>query len=448
MGKEWDKFTDSEKLQAFTKEWATEALRVAKPGAFMFCFGGTRTSHRIACGIEDAGWEIRDTIMYVYGSGFPKSYNISKGIDKDNGKKVSLYAFTRWFSEASAGKTNKEIDEYLGLDSNGATASHYRCVTGQQPRFPRLEYYYKLKEWIGFGDEWDEVIEEAEREVVGKNITNKTVYQAIGETNISGEVDITAPATDQAKLWDGWGTALKPAFEPIIVCMKPRDGTFVENALKHGVAGLNIDGGRVTTSPNENFHRPVNATGIHEGYDRPWRHTQVGQRRNRASRDLSEQKAKEQGRWPANIIHDGSEEVLAGFPQAGASGKASGKTLGKMGTHGIYGKANGVDDTPFYGDSGSTARFFYCAKASKAERNAGDIENRHPTVKPLSLMVYLARLTQTPTGGVVLDPFMGSGTTGMACKKVGRDFIGIELDEHYFEIAEKRIASVVQQELI
>ena len=247
--------------------------------------------------------------------------------------------------------------------------------------------------------------------------------------NGAAECEITAPATDQAKLWDGWGTALKPAFEPIIVAMKPIDGTFVENALKWGVAGLNIDGGRVPTEDSVTINTWDNgAQPFGGGAGKPF-----------TGREET------QGRWPANILHDGSEEVLEGFPQSKsmAGGMSTGRNFGQ-------GEKEGGKNLPRTGhnDSGSAARFFYTAKASRKERNAGGVNCIHPTVKPLSLMTYLARLTATPTGGIVLDPFMGSGTTGMACKKTGRDFIGIELDEHYFEIAEKRIASVNQVELL
>ena len=231
----------------------------------------------------------------------------------------------------------------------------------------------------------------AERKVVGTklgqpgysladNKDDRTVYGKY--TNSKVETDITAPATITAKRWNGWGTALKPAWEPIIMAMKPLDGTFVENAQKWGVAGLWIDGGRI---PNKG------------------------------------------GRWPANVAHDGSDEVVGGFPVTGA---------------------------------GSAARFFYCAKASRAEKNAGVEEktgkdgrakrNHHPTVKPIALLEWLIKLTRTPVryplaGGVVLDPFMGSGSIGVACMMAGRDFIGIELDPEYCAIAKARINHQIRQ---
>ena len=294
MGKDWDHGVPG-------VEFWTEALRVAKPGAHLLAFGGTRTFHRLACAIEDAGWEIRDTIMWVYGSGFPKSHDVSKAIDKAAG---------------------------------------------------------------------------AEREVVGQRDTktgsNKETNWKCSSPRI---MDVTAPATDAARQWSGWGTALKPAWEPIIVARKPLCGTVAENVLRHGTGGINIDGCRAGA------------------------------------------------RWPANVAHDGI-----------------------MHEHG---------------------RYFYCAKTSKADRNDGcegiaevvmDIgderpsggswerrgrgvttrSNHHPTVKPTELMRYLVRLV-TPPGGVVLDPFCGSGSTGRGAILEGMSFIGIDLDEDYLEIARRRI---------
>jgi len=273
---------------------------------------------------------------------------------------------------------------------------------------------------------------------------------------------LTAPSTPEAQLWDGWGTALKPAFEPIVVAMKPVDGTFVNNALTWGVAGLWIDGGRVGTEDNLNggaYSPSVDGMSQNDVYGKyykkPGEFTQPA------------------GRFPANLIHDGSDEVLECFPQsnAGNKGYTPANTEKSNADTKIYGFANYPvmhKSGAHHGDSGSAARFFYCAKASRSERNAGlegaepkwvdetrkegavggnNPRNRgaradtnfHPTVKPIELMRYLVRLTKTPTGGVVLDPFMGSGTTGIACELEGREFIGIEREAEYVEIAEKRI---------
>ena len=357
MGKDWDHGIPGIPF------WQ-EALRIAKPGAHLLAFGGTRTFHRLACAIEDAGWEIRDTVMWIYGSGLPKSHNISKAIDKAEGAER----------------------EVIGprVDTDGRA----RC---QEP------HACKIYEHI-YGQEW------------------RTAEQI---------KVITAPATPAAKDWQGWGTALKPAFEPITVAMKPLDGTFAANALKHGVAGINVDGCRVECNDKAMF--PVGVVSTTE--------TIYGGGKGRYANRQRTNDLSPQGRWPANLLHDGSDEVLAGFPVSNHIEKRKHYTEQKR-TNGSFKTGFKKLTGALYGDTGSAARFFYCAKASQSERGNG---NNHPTVKPLALMEYLCKLTSTPTGGVVLDPFMGSGTTGVACVQTGRNFIGIEIDPGYFEIAEKRI---------
>ncbi len=482
MGKEWDHGVPGVPF------WQA-ALHVAKPGAMLFAFGGTRTQHRLTVAIEDAGWEIRDVIMWVYGSGFPKSHNISKGIDN------------------AAGAVREVVGVKIG--------------TGKQN-----------PQWNG-------------------------TAQGRKENSLKPFYDDTTPATDAAKLWDGWGTALKPAWEPIIVAMKPTDGTFADNAQTWGVAGLWIDGGRVETDwetdPNKRGWQGGNHSADYEGGSTSILSSVMVAGAKRVSFPNS------QGRFPANLIHDGSAEVTALFPETMA------------------------DD-----GNVSAARFFYCAKSSTSERNEGldgtrtvkynidkskfiltgglswenvytelvrslqkvtlektvkwhigesgesitgqcprgslstiltaiskittleilnlltplltsgfipavNLEmgnggnlaenagnsnpsklntmnespaalvpgvslvvsqmlstisdganwkittNIHSTVKPLSLMDYLCTLTKTPTGGVVLDPFMGSGSTGAACMRTGRNFKGIDLNPEYVAIAEARI---------
>ena len=357
MGKEWDHGVPGVHF------WQ-EALRVAKPGAMMLAFGGTRTFHRLAVAIEDAGWELRDTIMWVYGSGFPKSHDISKAIDK------------------AAGAEREAVQTRVTPHTTAAK---------------------------GFSNELDERPWMTEARKNG-------YHQHAGPT----------PATDAARQWDGWGTALKPAWEPIIVAMKTLDGTFAANALRHGVAGLWVDGGRVgTESTIRSQNDGPEWSGKYNG----------GQRLNGSS----------SGRWPANVIHDGSDEVMARFPVT-TSGARTGPNPNATDAL-AKAFAGGWKQTggPCEASTGSAARFFYTAKASRAERNAGDAENGHPTVKPLALMRYLARLTKTPTGGVVLDPFAGSGSTGCAAVMEGRGFIGIEIDEGYATIARQRIAKAAEQ---
>jgi len=355
MGKTWDGGN-----VAFNPATWTEVYRVLKPGALLLSFGGTRTYHRMVCAVEDAGFEIRDTIAWVYGSGFPKSYDISKGIDKQAGAEREFVCESPF--KASA---------------------------------------------------------EAELRTKGKCQSGRTTHNPITKGN-SG--------------WDGWGTALKPAMELIVVAMKPLDGTFAENALKWGVAGYWIDGGRVGDFES---NQPSGLQRYRE-----WSDSHTGQNRPPMEATTSGS----QGRFPANLIHDGSDEVTGLFPMTGAS-KASYRGLEHSGRHGgladLGGNIkDGTNTIRGHDDNGgSAARFFYCAKASRAERDAGlDGINPHPTIKPINLMRYLVRLTKTPTGGIVLDPFMGSGTTGCACALEGREFIGIEKEAEYVEIAEKRIA--------
>jgi site-specific DNA-methyltransferase (adenine-specific) len=543
MGKKWDSSG-----VAFQPETWQAVYRVLKPGAILLAFGGTRTYHRLACAIEDAGFEIRDMIEWVYGSGFPKSYDIGKAIDKQAGA----------------------VREVVGV----------------------VHEKYKTKNGTTFGgsvplaEHWN---------------------------------DLTAPATPAAQLWDGWGTALKPAHEPIVVAMKPLDGTFANNALTWGVAGLWIDGGRVETSDNLNGGAYSEGTPEHM-----WSKVSGGGGFERQAGQF----VQPQGRFPANLIHDGSDEVLECFPQSNGElhnkmssgnsmflpdnkGAKRGYSIKDTGSaarffmtckqddlcslcltpkHSImsntdnseviqckslfannveksltttqattlniaqesvqdwliekavhFAKSVGnlcdscamsivrevveiktwdsknvvspviqdfignsnkciliqnlaqyaeiwdsIDTTPtttslltlfgyasrvitnYIQETEKTApkRFLYSPKASRAERNAGLegmeaqervrqglagehkntlSQNAHPTVKPIALMRYLVRLTKTPTGGVVLDPFMGSGTTGIACELEGRDFIGIEREPEYVEIAEKRIAEAQLQ---
>jgi DNA modification methylase len=386
MGKRWDYDVPSVEI------WQ-ECLRVLKPGGHLLAFAGTRTQHRMCVRIEDAGFEIRDMIAWVYGSGFPKSHDVSKAIDRAAG---------------------------------------------------------------------------AEREVVGKSNRrtgpSQAGYNGIGtfkESNWQESNLITAPATAAARQWQGWGTALKPALEPITVARKPLVGTVANNVLRHGTGAINVDGCRVNSTP-----RTTHAGGNRQGTNpapMSW-----GSRTGHAVPGAA-------GRWPANLIHDGSDEVMGLFPETRARGNVTPtKRSNSAGSWAANGSAFGIGpDGPIDpGDSGSAARFFYCAKASKADRDEGlsspevspgektgredgsagitpyagsraPTRNNHPTVKPTALMRYLVRLV-TPPGGVVLDPFMGSGSTGKAAAREGFAFIGIEREENYLEIARARIDSAAR----
>lgn len=348
MGKKWDYDVPAVEI------WE-ECFRVLKPGGHLLAFAGTRTQHRMAVNIEDAGFEIRDMIAWVYGSGFPKSHNIGKATGKEE--------------------------------------------------------------------------------------------------------------------LQGWGTALKPALEPITVARKPlEEKTIAANVLKYGTGGINIDASRVEVDwENDPSKRGFGHGYNTEGYEKtgvsfPNLPAKTGWTPN-------------QGRFPANLIHDGSQKVVSQFPNTKAGGSVSGKEPSRTGDENTncYGEYDRVS-WDSYADNGSAARFFYCAKASKSDRNEGldtfkskvpaaaefrpnhtekaangedgnpygrwsETKNIHPTVKPTDLMKYLIRLV-TPKDGVVLDPFMGSGSTGKAAKIEGFDFIGIEMDEEYFQIAQARIDAV------
>jgi DNA modification methylase len=413
MGKNWDHDVPGVQF------WI-EALRVAKPGAHLFAFGGTRTFHRLAVAIEDAGWEIRDTIMWVYGSGFPKSLDVSKAIDKCNGETSRLHKFTAWMR--TTGLTARQLDQIT--DTN--MGSHY-LTAASQPAIPTDALWDLVRPHCGEVPAWvDELVQriEAKREVVGQSAWSHQVGVPLPNTYTGQRQNlvITAPATPEAKQWQGWGTALKPAFEPIIVARKPLTGTVAENVLQWGTGGINIDGCRV-----ECEGKPVFINGVERD-------------RNRSSYDTGGSnrtgKITTQGRWPANLIHDGSKEVVELFPETKSGKMKEGQIRTSKPLFGS--KTDHIAET--YGDSGSAARFFYCAKASKSERGEG---NTHPTVKPLALMKYLITLG-LPPGGIVLDPFCGSGTTALACKELGRNYICIEKELEYYQIACNRLDQPIE----
>lgn len=348
MGKRWDTGET-----AFDAGFWREVLRVLRPGGHVVAFGGTRSYHRLACAIEDAGFEIRDQLAWVYGTGFPKSHDVSKAIDKMAGAEREIVARRRKAQSFADGQ-----------------------VFGSQP-------------------------------------------------DKGGVHEITQPAT-AAAFWEGWGTALKPAWEPIVLARKPFDGTVAENVLAHGTGAINIDGCRVhapdaqgkaytvtrlkpgaTLNATGGNWRPENGGALYHGETKPGRH-------------------------PANIVHDGSEEVLAAFPQSEST--PPGNIRPSATTEVVYGK---FAERSLVGhtDSGSAARFFYSAKADGDDR----IGSQHPTVKPVDLMRWLVRLV-TPPGGVVLDPFAGTGTTGEAAWREGLSAVLIEREAEYQTDIRRRMA--------
>jgi DNA modification methylase len=376
MGKSWD----SSGI-AYSVELWRECLRVLKPGGHLLAFGGTRTWHRLAVAIEDAGFEIRDNIAWLYGSGFPKSHNISKAIDKLRGAEREVVGI----NEVYLSKRKAEIER----EQNGGVSN----LT--QSNLDRGGDFYKSAASAGYNN------------------------------TLAGSY-ITAPATDEAKAWDGWGTALKPAHEPIVVARKPFVGTVAANVLKHGVGALNIDATRIEGQPRTT-HADGNFTGGKAGYHGGWKDIET---------------TIPEGRWPANIILDEYTAELLD-EQSGISKspktyvRGVGTFEGERVAYSNIGEAAGTESKNF-GDSGGASRFFYVAKASKRDRNEGQVANIHPTVKPTALMQYLIRLV-TPEGGVVLDPFVGSGSTGKAAILERKKFIGIELTAEYLPIIEGRL---------
>jgi site-specific DNA-methyltransferase (adenine-specific) len=377
MGKGWDHGVPG-------VDFWTEVYRVMKPGAHLIAYGGTRTIHRLTVGIEDAGFEIRDSIYWLYGSGFPKSHNVSKAIDAHLG----------------ADRTEGEREWRGGQRSSG---------------------------------------------ILGTNHGTQCIYK------------FDTPATPEAEQWDGWGTALKPAVEPAVLARKPLAGTVAQNVLQYGTGGINIDGCRIGTSKdipasgakyqNGFSLKRKNPDGLGTGFD------------------------PNIGRWPANILLD---EVSAEMMDE-QSGDSNSGIRRSDDSHSVSGSTFHIQRdgiTPRgHNDSGGASRFFYIAKASSTEREiglqgmdkiptaamAGNLidgqrlsgsgepihtpirANHHPTVKPLQLMQYMIRLI-TPPGGTVLDPFMGSGSTGAACMLEGVQFVGIDITPEYIDIAEKRIS--------
>lgn len=469
MGKKWDYDVPSVEV------WA-ECLRVLKPGGHLLAFAGTRTQHRMAVRIEDAGFEIRDMIAWVYGSGFPKSHDVSKAIDKMDASEEQgrrRLRFTAWVR--STGVASRQIDEATGTNMGG----HY-TTAASQPAIMTREHLEACRHLLGDVPEWVE--READiRSVESRNMAEREVVKVRTMTQGGGaslqirmgerrevEANITAPATPEARQWSGWGTALKPALEPITVARKPLVGTVAENVLKHGTGGINVDGCRVGT---ETIKHSQDKKSFQK-----WKELD-----GRTPKEVENPEPTfHEGRWPANLIHDGSEEVVGGFPQSKGMQRTTlrrGASTGtSIGGKGRYGEAAPQEAEAGYGDTGSAARFFYCAKASKKDRDEGcegleergrnevygtgmntatkcdsasghtpeSVEARplrrniHPTVKPTDLMRYLCRLV-TPPNGVVLDPFMGSGSTGKAAMLEGFQFIGIERDADYLEIAKARI---------
>lgn len=406
MGKSWDNSG-----VAFKKDTWEKCFNVLKPGGYLLAFGGQRTFHRIACAIEDAGFEIRDTIMWLFGSGFPKSMNIGLAIDRRNGAETVL------------GNIKQGHNEFANRKTDGDTK-----FKGAMEGFDRP--------WMHDTDKMQAYH-----------------YEKVLQT-------------EEARKWDGWGTCLKPAYEPIIVARKPLEGTCIDNILKYGTGGINIDACRIGNE-ERSYNKGKGSNGnCYSNYNTE-----------------NNEEVTVNGRFPSDVIFTYDEtdfdEVCGGLPVSDRKNGSLTKRYEHNSPHGIYGEYAPTPLFESYGDSGSAARYFYCAKASKKDRDEGldnfktqtkvfngqsnasstdmkDVEKRfttegkniHPTVKPMSLMQYLIRLV-TRDGGTVLDCFNGSGSTGKAVMYENREYgkhfkyIGIELEKEYLDISKARIDYVL-----
>ena len=360
MGKKWDNKGAPKQFQEWCSAWSTECLRVLRSGGYLLSFGGTRTFHRIASGIEDAGFVIKDCLSWNYGSGFPKSHNISKAIDKKAGAKR----------------------EVTGLGSTACSDFPNKCQ--------------------GHGDK--------------NGRYNETIHALP-----------TAPSTPKAKQWDGYGTALKPAWEPIILAQKPFKGTIVNNVLAHGVGGMNIDATRIGSFTNT----------------RPSGLTRWNDYRHGASKYSTESKVTiGKGRFPANAIFD--EEAGQILDSQSGILKSGGGNKSNRNSKSAFGGGAEYDDIRL-ADNGGASRFFYCPKTPKKEKTCmGFVDNKHPTVKPIKLMEWLIKLV-CPTAEamgrqpVIIDCFVGSGSTALAANRVGVDCIGIDADSESLKTARLRL---------
>ena len=475
MGKKWDYDVPSEEI------WR-ECLRVLKPGGHLLAFAGTRTQHRMAVRIEDAGFEIRDMIAWVYSTGFPKSHNfgckcsrdalpyshekaiqskqateckmhplrdsnVSPSLDIGEGRGEVLQPCLSQSgasiegreqlstSKVRGGESSMEGRRDLLAETRELQADQVCPVSGGVSAYGSEGRLHNGASSDNGADNGAVPIEDRSR----ASCEPRPAGQPTGESGVipkqrgaqerGVEADQVCAKCGKLAEWQGWGTALKPALEPITVARKPLgEKTVAANVLAHGTGGINVDGCRVGTDGGTRKSSPPSyktGTSLAGSVD--------GSLNGGGCEPINA------GRWPSNLIHDGSDEVVELFPVT-----TSGKPMNKMHTDPGRNVASGASEGgeyfhTGYGDTGSAARFFYCAKASKKDREG----STHPTMKPTALMRYLCRLV-TPPEGIVLDPFMGSGSTGKAAMLEGFQFIGIERDEEYMRIAKNRISAAIQ----
>lgn len=393
-------------MQAWHERWAAEALRVIKPGGHLVAFGGARTYHRLASALEDAGWELRDCLSWLYGSGFPKSHDVARAIDRrrrDDIEHVRAYLKT---ARDARGMTNRQVAEHFGFVAS--MAGHW-IDHKSQPLLPTMEQWAMLTELLGLDGTMDAEVQRlnarkgqpgeawAEAEIIGEHTT--PAPGLVGHRFKTRDALQRAPQSDLARAWDGWGTALKPAWEPIILARRPPAGSVADNIEAHGVGALNIDACRI-------------------GAD-----TAGDQDRAGAA-----------GRWPANVAMDTEAAAQLDQMAPGAPSRFfyTGKAAPSERAAGITGQGRQRDPSR-HADQPSMNG----GEGNPYNRGAAPAANHHPTVKPLDLMQWLITLI-VPPGGVVLDPFLGSGTTAAASAALYRPCIGIELDPDYVAIAAER----------
>ena len=439
MGRSWDAFVPPPAV------W-DECLRVLKPGGHMLVFAGSRTQDLMGLSIRLAGFELRDSLAWIYGSGFPKSMDVSKAIDKARDDRGDILRVTSWLAEQRdrAGKTNRDIDAAFGT---AGMAGHWTS-TKSQPAVPKWEQWQTLRELLDLPDDMDAEVWRLngrkgtpgenwdKREVIGQRNDGASSIYSMGENKMeSNALDITAPATPEAERWAGWGTALKPAIEPILCARKPLAGTVAANVLEWGTGALNIDASRVGhNEPTKMTQRtaPRYSGAVMNGGVRGGDQSAVAS-------------ASPAGRWPANVLLDPEAAAAMDEQSGNVKGAVSnGRTGASRGYDGGHG---GQHQEAGYADSGGASRFFpvfkYQAKAPKRERPVIEREDgtkvQHCTVKPLALMSWLVTLV-TPPGGVVLDPFAGSGTTLQAARDKGFRSVGVEADADHCELIVARLS--------
>lgn len=463
MNSAWDDMGPHE-YQAWCTEWGRLMLSYVYPGAVLAAFGGTRTYHRLAAGLEDAGWIVGDSIMWVYSSGFPKSHNIGKAIDREAPRVGMFDKFAQHFKEQreKKGLSQREIAVKFPSKTGGLTG----CVWNWEnaANVPTKEQWGILQPLLDLSVEYLPLIErvETEREILGQDRN----WGKAGTVPMSGygEWDITAPATDAARHWESHGTAMAPAYEPIVVCRAPWSGTYAGIAQQYGTGAINIEGSRIGVGePIPTFH----ATSAHRFEDYSVTVKRTGETRSN-------------GRWPKNLIlgcacesddhSPGCPVRIMGEQTSERTSKPSGTGVLSGGVNSVYNGGWGKVPTNNDDSGGDASRFFYTAKAAQWERSAGlhhraaqtvndgrdtpidnpyqrgetERLNIHPTCKPVKLVEYLARLLLPPeldTPRRILVPFSGSGSEMIGARLAGwEDIIGFEQSDEYADIAEARLA--------